>query len=154
MEAKGVENLPEGMSESTTSVFDIMEKYGHEQLIQCYDQDTGLKAIIGIHSTVLGPAMGGTRMWNYASNEEGVIDALRLSRGMTYKSAISGLNVGGGKAVLIGDAKKVKSEAYLRRFGKFVESLGGKYVHCRRCKHQYTRPGIYPYGNPTCNRPS
>lgn len=128
MEAKGVENLPEGMSESTTSVFDIMEKYGHEQLIQCYDQDTGLKAIIGIHSTVLGPAMGGTRMWNYASNEEGVIDALRLSRGMTYKSAISGLNVGGGKAVLIGDAKKVKSEAYLRRFGKFVESLGGKYV--------------------------
>lgn len=124
MEVKGGENA----SEATPGVFEIMAKYGHEQLVQCYDRETGLKAVIGIHSTVLGPSMGGTRMWNYASDEEGIIDALRLSRGMTYKSAISGLNVGGGKAVLIGDAKKIKNEAYLRRFGKFVESLSGKYV--------------------------
>jgi leucine dehydrogenase len=128
MEVKAVENLPEETSDQSINVFEVMARYGHEQLVQCYDKDTGLKAIIGIHSTVLGPAMGGTRMWNYARDEEGVIDALRLSRGMTYKSAISGLNVGGGKAVLIGDAKSMKSEAYLRRFGKFVESLGGKYV--------------------------
>lgn len=124
MKAKEGEKVPEAAS----GVFEIMAKYGHEQLVQCYDKASGLKAIIGIHSTVLGPAMGGTRMWNYANDEEGVIDALRLSRGMTYKAAISGLNVGGGKAVLIGDAKTIKNEAYLRRFGKFVESLNGKYV--------------------------
>ncbi len=129
MVAKGVENLPDDTAFNISSgIFEIMAKYGHEQLVQCYDEETGLKAIIGIHSTVLGPAMGGTRMWNYAHDNEGIIDALRLARGMTYKSAISGLNVGGGKAVLIGDVKKLKSEAYLRRFGKFVESLNGKYV--------------------------
>lgn len=128
MEAKTVENLPETSTGRSVNAFEIMARYGHEQLVQCYDESTGLKAVIGIHSTILGPSMGGTRMWNYASDEEGVIDALRLSRGMTYKAAISGLNIGGGKAVLIGDAKKIKSEAYLRRFGKFVESLNGKYV--------------------------
>ncbi|MEK6477699.1 Glu/Leu/Phe/Val dehydrogenase dimerization domain-containing protein [Catalinimonas sp. 4WD22] len=128
MKVKTVESVSENPKSKALDVFGIMAQYGHEQLVQCYDKATGLKAVIGIHSTVLGPAMGGTRMWNYATHEEGVIDALRLSRGMTYKSAISGLNVGGGKAVLIGDAKKLKSEAYLRRFGKFVESLNGKYV--------------------------
>ena len=118
----------ENASYSGSGVFEAMARYGHEQLVQCHDQATGLKAVIGIHSTVLGPAMGGTRMWHYANDDEGVQDALRLSRGMTYKAAISGLNVGGGKAVLIGDAKHMKDEAYLRRFGKFVESLNGKYV--------------------------
>ncbi|WPP53385.1 Leu/Phe/Val dehydrogenase [Catalinimonas niigatensis] len=128
MEVKTAESLPEASTGRSVNAFEVMAKYGHEQLVQCYDESTGLKAVIGIHSTVLGPAMGGTRMWNYVSDEEGVIDALRLSRGMTYKAAISGLNIGGGKAVLIGDAKKIKSEAYLRRFGKFIESLNGKYV--------------------------
>ncbi|MDH5366115.1 MAG: leucine dehydrogenase [Cyclobacteriaceae bacterium] len=101
---------------------------GHEQVVFCYDEPTGLKAIIGIHNTVLGPALGGTRMWNYTSESEALTDALRLSRGMTYKAAITGLNIGGGKAVIIGDASKMKTEAFMRRFGRFVESLGGRYI--------------------------
>lgn len=100
----------------------------HEQVVFCQDKATGLKAIIAIHNTVLGPALGGTRMWNYASEAEALTDVLRLSRGMTYKAAISGLNLGGGKAVIIGDSRKDKSEALFRRFGKFVESLAGKYI--------------------------
>lgn len=110
------------------SVFGGISKLNHEQVVFCHDQYTGLKAIIGIHNTVLGPALGGTRMWNYATEKEALTDVLRLSRGMTYKAAITGLNLGGGKAVIIGDASKMKSEAFLRRFGKFVESLNGKYV--------------------------
>lgn len=110
------------------SIFDQISNLEHEQLVFCHDEYTGLKAIIGIHNTVLGPALGGTRMWNYASEQEAVTDVLRLSRGMTYKAAISGLNVGGGKAVIIGDVNKIKSEALMRRFGRFIESLGGRYV--------------------------
>src|SRR5690606_23781040 len=94
----------------------------------CHDEATGLKAIIAIHNTVLGPALGGTRMWHYASEQEALTDVLRLSRGMTFKSAVSGLNLGGGKAVIIGDPKALKNEALLRRFGKFVNSLHGKYI--------------------------
>ncbi len=109
-------------------VFEELSKNSHEQLVFCNDIETGLKAIIGIHNTVLGPALGGTRMWNYRSDAEAVTDVLRLARGMTYKAAISGLNLGGGKAVIIGDASMIKSEALLRRFGRFVESLNGKYV--------------------------
>ena len=101
---------------------------GHEQVVFCQDPHTGLNAIIAIHNTTLGPSLGGTRLWNYKSHEEALTDALRLSRGMTYKSAISGLNLGGGKAVLIGEASKLKSEAYWRRYGKFVNSLNGKYI--------------------------
>lgn len=100
----------------------------HEQVVYCYDRSTGLKAIIAIHNTVLGPSMGGTRMWNYTTEEEAAIDVLRLSRGMTFKSSIAGLNIGGGKAVIIGDARKLKNEALMRRFGRFIHSLGGKYV--------------------------
>ncbi|GGZ34196.1 leucine dehydrogenase [Echinicola pacifica] len=100
---------------------------GHEQLVMCYDEPTGLKALIGIHNTVLGPALGGTRMWHYTSEQDAITDVLRLSRGMTFKAAISGLNIGGGKAVIIGDPK-LKNEAFLRRFGRFVESLGGRYI--------------------------
>ena len=111
-----------------TGIFEEISKTAHEQIVYCYDQPTGLKAIIGIHNTVLGPALGGTRMWNYASEQEAVIDVLRLSRGMTFKAAISGLNLGGGKAVIIGDAEKIKNEALLRRFGRFIESLNGRYV--------------------------
>jgi leucine dehydrogenase len=109
-------------------IFGEMAQHDHEQVVFCHDSATGLKAIIGIHNTVLGPALGGTRMWNYTTDLEAVNDVLRLARGMTYKAAISGLNLGGGKAVIIGDAKKLKNEAFLRRFGKFVESLNGKYV--------------------------
>ena len=112
----------------TVSVFSGLSEHGHEQLVYCYDEHTGLKAIIGIHNTILGPALGGTRMWNYKTEEEALIDVLRLSRGMTFKASISGLNLGGGKAVIIGDAATMKSEAYLRRFGRFVESLKGKYI--------------------------
>ncbi len=110
------------------SVLDQMQSMGHEQVMFCTDANTGLNAIIAIHNTTLGPSLGGTRLWNYNSHEEAVIDALRLSRGMTYKSAISGLNLGGGKAVLIGDASKLKNEAYWRRYGRFVNNLGGKYI--------------------------
>jgi len=111
-----------------SSVFAGVSQLGHEQIVFCHDQATGLKAIIGIHNTVLGPALGGTRMWNYANEADALKDVLRLSRGMTYKAAITGLNLGGGKAVIIGDAGKLKTEAFLRRFGKFVNSLNGKYV--------------------------
>ncbi len=100
----------------------------HEQIVFCNDKETGLKAIIGIHNTTLGPALGGTRMWNYKNEAEALQDVLRLSRGMTYKSAITGLNLGGGKAVIIGDAKTQKNDALMRRFGEFVDSLSGKYI--------------------------
>ncbi len=102
--------------------------YDHEQLLFCNDNATGLKAIIAVHNTVLGPALGGTRMWMYNNEMEALTDVLRLSRGMTYKNAISGLNLGGGKAVIIGDSRTMKSEALFRRFGKFVNSLAGKYI--------------------------
>ena len=105
-----------------------MEGFGHEQVVFCQDPFTGLKAIIAIHNTVLGPALRGTRMWAYASEAEAITDALRLSRGMSYKAAISGLNLGGRKAVIIGDSRSLKSEALMRRFGTFVDSLGGKYI--------------------------
>lgn len=100
----------------------------HEQVVFCHDKDTGLKAIIGIHNTVLGPALGGTRMWKYANEWEALNDVLRLSRGMTFKSAISGLNLGGGKAVIIGDSKIDKTPEMMTRFGQFVDSLSGKYI--------------------------
>ncbi|NUY82376.1 Glu/Leu/Phe/Val dehydrogenase [Flavobacterium sp. MAH-1] len=100
----------------------------HEQIVFCHDKDTGLKAIIGVHNTVLGPALGGTRMWKYANEWEALNDVLRLSRGMTYKSAISGLNLGGGKAVIIGDAKTDKTPEMMLAFGRFIDSLSGKYI--------------------------
>ena len=109
-------------------VLSQMYAMGHEQVLFCTDQETGLKAIIAIHSTVLGPALGGTRMWMYSNEMEALNDVLRLSRGMTYKNSISNLNLGGGKAVIIGDSHKMKNEAFFRRFGKFVESLSGKYI--------------------------
>ena len=109
-------------------VFGQLSFDDHEQIVFCNDKDTGLKAIIGIHSTVLGPALGGTRMWDYNSEWEALNDVLRLSRGMTFKSAITGLNLGGGKAVIIGDSKTQKTPELMRRFGEFVHSLSGKYI--------------------------
>lgn len=109
-------------------ILTLMNQMEHEQIVFCQDKDTGLKAIIGIHNTVLGPALGGTRVWNYQSEADAIRDVLRLSRGMTYKSAISGINLGGGKAVIIADPKTPKTEAFWRRYGKFVNSLNGKYI--------------------------
>lgn len=109
-------------------VFGQLSFDNHEQIVFCNDKDTGLKAIIGIHNTVLGPALGGTRMWKYNNEWEALNDVLRLSRGMTYKSAISGLDLGGGKAVIIGDAKTEKTPAMIRKFGEFVHSLSGRYI--------------------------
>jgi len=109
-------------------VFGQLSFDNHEQIVFCNDKDTGLKAIIGIHNTVLGPALGGTRMWQYNSEWDALNDVLRLSRGMTFKSAVTGLNLGGGKAVIIGDAKTQKTPELMLRFGEFVNSLGGKYI--------------------------
>jgi leucine dehydrogenase len=109
-------------------VFGQLSFDNHEQIVFCNDKDTGLKAIIGIHNSVLGPALGGTRMWNYANEWEALNDVLRLSRGMTYKSAITGLDLGGGKAVIIGDAKTQKTPELMRKFGEFVNSLSGRYI--------------------------
>lgn len=111
-----------------TNVFESISGSRHEQVVFCNDPETGLKAIIAIHNTTLGPALGGTRMWTYKSEGEAVNDVLRLSRGMTYKAAISGLNLGGGKAVIIGDSRQDKSEALFRKFGRFVNNLNGKYI--------------------------
>ncbi|MBI2567279.1 MAG: Glu/Leu/Phe/Val dehydrogenase [Candidatus Schekmanbacteria bacterium] len=105
-----------------------MEKHGHEQVVFCVNEDAGLRAIIAIHDTTLGPALGGTRMWPYQSEEEALRDALRLARGMAYKAAAAGLNLGGGKAVIVGDPKKDKSEALFRAYGRFVDTLGGRYI--------------------------
>jgi leucine dehydrogenase len=109
-------------------VFEKIGTDGFEQIVYCNDPSVGLKAIIALHSTVLGPATGGCRMWNYGSEEEALTDVLRLSKGMTYKAAISGLNWGGGKAVIIGNSKTQKNPAMLQRFGEFVNRLGGNYI--------------------------
>jgi leucine dehydrogenase len=108
--------------------FDRLYKDGHEEVIFFSDSSCNLKAIVAIHNTTLGPALGGTRMWPYDSEEEAINDVLRLSKGMTYKAAVSGLNLGGGKAVIIGDPKTDKSEALFRSYGRFLESLNGRYI--------------------------
>ena len=109
------------------SVFEYLTNLGHEQLVFCHDQETGLKAIIGIHDTTLGPALGGTRLWPYHSEEEAVRDVLRLSRGMTFKAACAGIPLGGGKAVILSRPEE-KSERLFRAYGRFVDSLGGRYI--------------------------
>ncbi len=109
-------------------VFKKIEADRFEQIVFCSDPRVGLKAIIAVHSTVLGPAVGGCRMWNYANEEEALTDVLRLSKGMTYKASISGLEWGGGKSVIIGDPKTMKTPAFLERFAEMVNNLGGTYV--------------------------
>src|SRR5436190_7913848 len=109
-------------------IFDTIEGMGHEQVVLCHDDAVGYRGIIAIHSTVLGSALGGTRFWKYASDDEAIVDALRLARGMTYKNAVAGLNLGGGKSVIIGDNKKADRELIFRAHGRFVESLGGRYI--------------------------
>ncbi len=108
--------------------FDYMEKHGYEQLIFFHDKTTGLRGITCIHNTTLGPALGGTRLWDYDNEDDATLDVFRLARGMTYKAAAAGLNLGGGKTVLIGKADEVKSEAYFRAFGRYVQTLNGRYI--------------------------
>ncbi|WP_147802857.1 Leu/Phe/Val dehydrogenase [Alkalicoccus halolimnae] len=110
------------------NLFTQMEQEDYEQVVVCQDKESGLKAIIAIHDTTLGPALGGTRMWTYSSEEAAFEDALRLARGMTYKNAAAGLNLGGGKTVIIGDPKKDKNEAMFRAFGRFIQGLNGRYI--------------------------
>lgn len=109
-------------------IFQYMEKYDYEQLVFCQDKVSGLKAIIAIHDTTIGPALGGTRMWTYESEEAAIEDALRLAKGMTYKNAAAGLNLGGGKTVIIGDPRKDKNEEMFRAFGRFIQGLNGRYI--------------------------
>ncbi len=109
-------------------IFETISQSGHEQVVFCQNKDAGLKAIIAIHNSVLGPALGGLRMWSYKTEQDALNDVLRLSRGMTYKAAVAGLNLGGGKGVIIGDPSKDKSEALFRAFGRFVNSLNGRYI--------------------------
>src|SRR4029077_19796490 len=109
-------------------LFQQMAGMGHGRVLFCSNPEVGLQAIIAAHSTVLGPGLGGVRMWLCYSIAEALTDVLRLSRGMTYKAAAAGLNLGGGKAVIIGDPKKDKNEALFRVFGRFVESLNGRYI--------------------------
>ena len=109
-------------------LFDYMGEYGYEQLVMCSDPASGLKAIIAIHDTTLGPACGGTRIWPYATEREALEDALRLGRAMTYKAATAGLSLGGGKGVIIADPNTQKTEALLRAYGRFVDTLGGRYL--------------------------
>ena len=112
------------MSQSFDSIF----SHDHEEVVVCHDKASGLKCIIAIHSTQLGPALGGVRMWNYESVDQALEDALRLSRGMTYKAAVAGLNLGGGKAVILANPKTDKTESLFRAFGTFVETLNGRYI--------------------------
>jgi leucine dehydrogenase len=109
-------------------VFEKLAEYRYEQLVFCHDKATGLRAVIAIHDTTLGPALGGCRMYPYDSEDEAVVDVLRLARGMTYKAAASGLNLGGGKSVIIGDPERHKSEELFRSFGRYLETLGGRYI--------------------------
>ena len=113
---------------TTGAVIERMQVNDHEEVLFCNDSTTGLRAIIALHNTTLGPALGGTRMWPYASEADALEDVLRLSRGMTYKSSLAGLDLGGGKAVIIGDPRTQKTEAMFRRFGRFVDSLNGRYI--------------------------
>jgi leucine dehydrogenase len=109
-------------------VFADMQTMGHEQVLLSHDPSCGYFGIIAIHDTTLGPALGGTRFWKYATTDEAITDALRLARGMTYKSAVAGINLGGGKSVIIGDNKRADREALFRAHGRFIETLGGRYI--------------------------
>ena len=115
-------------SGASIDIFEAMNSMGHEQLLLSHDPSCGYFGIIAIHDTTLGPALGGTRFWQYQSTDEAITDALRLARGMTYKSAVAGINLGGGKSVIIGDNKRSDREALFRAHGRFIGTLGGRYI--------------------------
>ncbi len=123
-----MESLITTVEKKSAHVFEMVEPMQHEQVMFFYDKPTGLKGIIAVHNTTLGPSLGGCRIWNYDNESDALWDVLRLSRGMTFKSSISGINLGGGKAVIIGNPKVKRDETFWRRFGKFVDSLNGKYI--------------------------
>src|ERR1700743_2954048 len=120
---------------SNGSIFGQLDFFGHKKVVFCNDPDSGLKAIIAIHDTTLGPALGGTRMWAYKTEADALNDVLRLSKSMTYKAAVAGLNLGGGKAVIIGDARKDKTEALLRKFGRFIKNMNGEFITAEDVGH-------------------
>lgn len=124
----GMDERPKNAERAESNVLHLMENMEHEQVMFFNDKPTGLKGIIAVHNTTLGPSLGGCRIWNYEHEEDALWDVLRLSRGMTFKSSISGINLGGGKAVIISNPKIKHDEAFWRRFGKFVDSLNGKYI--------------------------
>ena len=110
------------------TAFDLLKDFGHEQLVISQDPGANYVGIVAIHDTTLGPALGGTRLWNYARIEDALVDALRLARGMTYKSAVAGLPLGGGKSVIVGDPARRDREACFRAHGRYVDTLGGRYI--------------------------
>ena len=112
--------------QNNSKLSDKIFNQDHEQIVYCSDKDLGLKAIIGIHDTTLGPSIGGTRMWNYSTEEEGLKDVLRLSKAMSLKSSLAGLNAGGGKAVIIGDLK-LKNQNFIKKYASFINDINGKY---------------------------
>jgi leucine dehydrogenase len=126
-QARHVSSLHQGAAPHM-DVFADMQTMGHEQVLLSHDPSCGYFGIIAIHDTTLGPALGGTRFWKYATTDEAITDALRLARGMTYKSAVAGINLGGGKSVIIGDNKRADREALFRAHGRFIETLGGRYI--------------------------
>ena len=113
---------------SNLELFDLMAEYQYEQIVLCHEPYTKLRAIICVHNTTLGPALGGIRMWPYDSERDAIIDAMRLARAMTFKAAVAGLNLGGGKTVVIGDPRKDKSEVLFRALGRFIDTLNGRYI--------------------------
>src|SRR5207237_930257 len=119
---------PPGVPSAGVQVFDRIGGDDYEQVVFCHDRASGLRAVVAIHSTCLGPALGGTRFYPYASEDDALEDVLRLARGMTYKAAAAGLDLGGGKAVIIGDPALLRSEALIRAYARFVDSLGGRYI--------------------------
>lgn len=116
------------MQKETTSLFDLMSRSDHQNVLICYDNEIGLKAIVAIHDTTLGPAIGGVRMLPYGSEAEAIEDALRLSKAITYKAALAGLNLGGGSAIIIGNNRTEKTEVLMRRFGRFINGLNGNFI--------------------------
>ncbi len=114
--------------ELTSNLFSVLNETEHEQVVHCFDKETGLRAIIAIHNTVLGPSLGGTRVWKYSNEADALQDVLRLSRGMTFKSSISGINLGGGKAVILADENVKRNEKFWRKYGEFVHGLSGRYI--------------------------
>jgi len=123
-----IDELVEATGVDKPQLFDLFAEHGHEQVVFSYEPSCGYKGIVAIHDTTLGPALGGTRFWDYATDFDALIDVLRLSRSMTFKAAIAGLNLGGGKAVIIGDNKTHTREMIMRAHGRVVESLGGRYI--------------------------
>jgi leucine dehydrogenase len=126
-EASTVSSADAGLS-LDQHLFDLIAEHGHEQVSFASDRKSGYRGIIAVHNTILGPALGGTRFWNYSTDAEAFIDVLRLSRGMTYKAAVAGLNLGGGKSVILGDNRTEEREGLMRAHGRHVESLQGRYI--------------------------